>query len=89
MLSKKAVAEEERQRAQADTVAAAASAQEARFELARRLTEASANMHSFEDAGARVVFGRGDCAVLWGSPCACVRPSAAWRSQLLRSTFAS
>lgn len=39
MLSKKAQVEADRQRAQAETVAAAASAQEARFELARRLTE--------------------------------------------------
>lgn len=51
MLSKKAQAEADRQRAQGETVAAAAAAQESRFELARRLTEVShsaALLHSWD-----------------------------------------
>jgi hypothetical protein len=86
MLSKKAVAEEERQRAQSDTVAAAASAQEARFELARRLTEASGKRALCWSWGR----GWGGCAGVKAAlhvrahPCACVQPFAAWRSQVVK-----
>lgn len=41
MLGKKVQVEADKQRAQAEAAAASAAAQEARFELARRLTEAT------------------------------------------------
>jgi hypothetical protein len=79
MLSKKAVAEEERQRAQSDTVAAAASAQEARFELARRLTEASDTCVTSSGWGRVNIRACSCCAALGVPPRACIRLQPGWR----------